>query len=375
MLALPYFLSDAGPTAALALCAPGITGPRTGTPTGIRKSPRCLVVRAGHILLHFGPRVSNRCDVPSRTEKSAPESRESGRDSTPSEDAARPWGKLGCRTSPTQAIAFFVTRIRRTFAGPRRAPSCWSSPEDAELRLDYRRPYGDAMLTRWRRLRSAGALVNCIERRYEVTEADGSMRERIDVEELVRPLAPDALRAIVVAAGFVAEREWRDYCTRATSEGAQFFTLEARPPGPSWRQATARAAAVARRPGPHSSVARQDREQAREEGVHHRHVLAREPGRALVGSLAFRGNEPGPELDLGLRRIHQPRIAEATHAAQALLRHRGSDGAGRCASATGVGCHIGQRLNVGTTCGLRWRAIRGRDGPRCAARRERRPGR
>ena len=105
-----------------------------------------------------------------------------------------------------------------------RAPS----PEDAEFRLDYRRPWGDAILIRWRRLRPEGALVNRIERRYEVTEADGSMRERIDVEELVHPFAPDVLRAAVVAAGFVAEREWWDYGTRPTPEGARFFTLDAR---------------------------------------------------------------------------------------------------------------------------------------------------
>ena len=109
-----------------------------------------------------------------------------------------------------------------------RAPS----PEDAEFRLDYRRPYGDAVLTRWRRLRPESARVNRIERRYELTAADGSVRERFDVEELVRPFAPDTLRAVVVAAGFVAEREWWDYGTRATSEGARFFTLEACPPGP-----------------------------------------------------------------------------------------------------------------------------------------------
>lgn len=69
-------------------CAPGITGPETGTRTGIGKYPRRLVVWAGHILIQFGPRVSNRCDVPSHTEKSAPESRESGSASTPSEDTA-----------------------------------------------------------------------------------------------------------------------------------------------------------------------------------------------------------------------------------------------------------------------------------------------
>ena len=61
-----------------------------------------------------------------------------------------------------------------------------------------------------------------------MTEADGSVRERIDVEELVRPFAPDTLRAVVVAAGFVAEREWWDYGTRTTSDGARFFTLDAR---------------------------------------------------------------------------------------------------------------------------------------------------
>lgn len=102
------------------------------------------------------------------------------------------------------------------------------SLQDAEFRLDYRRPYGDAVLTRWRRLRLASGLTNRIERRYEVTEADGSMRERIDVEELVRPFAPDVLHAAVVAGGFVPEREWWDYGTRPTPEGARFFTLDAR---------------------------------------------------------------------------------------------------------------------------------------------------
>jgi SAM-dependent methyltransferase len=104
------------------------------------------------------------------------------------------------------------------------------TPEDAEFRLDYRRPYGDAILTRWRRLRPAGSLVNRIERRYEVNEADGSVRERIDVAELVRPFAPEALRAAVTAAGFVPAREWWDYGASASAAGAKFFTLEARGP-------------------------------------------------------------------------------------------------------------------------------------------------
>jgi hypothetical protein len=65
------------------------------------------------------------------------------------------------------------------------------------------------------------------------------VRERVDVEEFVRPFTPDALRAAVVAAGFVPEREWWDYGTRTTSEAARFFTLEARPPDPSWSPGSA----------------------------------------------------------------------------------------------------------------------------------------
>jgi len=107
------------------------------------------------------------------------------------------------------------------------------SPDDADFRLDYRRPYGDAILARWRRLRAVDARTNRIERRYEITEVDGSVRERIDVAELVRPFEPAALRAAVAGAGFVASREWWDYGARADGDGARFFTLEARLPEPS----------------------------------------------------------------------------------------------------------------------------------------------
>lgn len=104
------------------------------------------------------------------------------------------------------------------------------TPEDAEFRLDYRRPFGQATLTRWRMLRPAGPGTNRIERRYEVSDADGTVLDRIDVDELVRPFEPDALRAAIAEAGFVPGREWWDYGTRADREGARFYALEARSP-------------------------------------------------------------------------------------------------------------------------------------------------
>jgi SAM-dependent methyltransferase len=104
------------------------------------------------------------------------------------------------------------------------------APDDDGFRLDYRRPYGDAILVRSRRLRAVDARTNRIERRYEITEVDGAVRERIDVTELVRPFAPEALRAAVVAAGFGVEREWWDYGARADGDGARFYTLESRSP-------------------------------------------------------------------------------------------------------------------------------------------------
>jgi SAM-dependent methyltransferase len=96
-----------------------------------------------------------------------------------------------------------------------------------EFTLDYRRPFGEYMLARWKRVRPAGPDRNCIERRYRVEDAAGRTLESIDVEEEIRPFAPDALRQSVRAAGFAPGREWWNYGITHAENGAQFFTLEA----------------------------------------------------------------------------------------------------------------------------------------------------
>lgn len=101
-----------------------------------------------------------------------------------------------------------------------------------EFTLDYRRPFGPHTLARWKRVQPAGAL-NRIERRYRVEDAAGHTLEAVDVEEEIRPVAPDALRRHVGAARFEPGREWWDYGTAASEQTAQFFTLEARRAGAS----------------------------------------------------------------------------------------------------------------------------------------------
>jgi SAM-dependent methyltransferase len=101
-----------------------------------------------------------------------------------------------------------------------------------EFTLDYRRPFGEHVLARWKRVRPAGPACNRIERRYRVEDAAGRMLESVDVEEDIRPFAPEALRAQVRAAGFALGREWWDYGTSAHAPAAQFFTLEGTRAGP-----------------------------------------------------------------------------------------------------------------------------------------------
>jgi len=98
----------------------------------------------------------------------------------------------------------------------------------AEFQLDYRRPFGDGTLARWKRVSVASPLTNCIERRYQLINAAGIITEEIDVEEIIRPFTPSCLRDAVIAARLVPEQEWWDYGTREEPEGAQFYTLMAR---------------------------------------------------------------------------------------------------------------------------------------------------
>jgi ubiquinone/menaquinone biosynthesis C-methylase UbiE len=94
--------------------------------------------------------------------------------------------------------------------------------------LDYRRNYGDAVLTRSKRVAMLAPRVNRIDRRYELVAADGRLLQRIETSEDVRLYAPEELVLLLGASGFVIEQQWWDYGAGDRPAGAQFFTVSAR---------------------------------------------------------------------------------------------------------------------------------------------------
>lgn len=99
----------------------------------------------------------------------------------------------------------------------------------SDFRLDYRRPFGEATLVRYKRIEALGPQLNRIERRYQVVDARGEILEQVEVAEIIRPFSPPQLRELCAAAGLQVEAEWLDYGQGAGEEvAARFFTLSAR---------------------------------------------------------------------------------------------------------------------------------------------------
>ncbi|MEO7810983.1 MAG: class I SAM-dependent methyltransferase [Usitatibacter sp.] len=105
-----------------------------------------------------------------------------------------------------------------------------SDVSSKDFRLDYRRTYGDAVLTRSKRVAPIGPGLNRIERRYELVAADGKLRERIHTSEDIRVFAPEELLELLSACGFAIGTAWWDYAEGERRPGAQFFTVSARTP-------------------------------------------------------------------------------------------------------------------------------------------------
>jgi len=99
-----------------------------------------------------------------------------------------------------------------------------------DFTLDYRRPFGEIVLARWKRITAVSATVNRIERRYVVEDAGRRVLETIEVAEDVRPRSPDELGALLQGAGFTGLETWWDYGTAADATAAQFATLVAARP-------------------------------------------------------------------------------------------------------------------------------------------------
>jgi SAM-dependent methyltransferase len=103
-----------------------------------------------------------------------------------------------------------------------------------DYRLDYLRPYRDALLVRSKRVAALGPRLNRVERRYEVVAGDGSVLERIDTREDIRPFAPEELLELLIACGFAIDSVWWDYAPCKHSPDARFFTVSARMADPAW---------------------------------------------------------------------------------------------------------------------------------------------
>jgi SAM-dependent methyltransferase len=98
--------------------------------------------------------------------------------------------------------------------------------------LDYRRPFGDGMLARWKRISAVGTTVNRIERRYVVEDAAGTALDVIEVAEDIRPRGAEELSRLLQDAGFALPALAWDYGAATAATTAQFATLTARRPGP-----------------------------------------------------------------------------------------------------------------------------------------------
>jgi SAM-dependent methyltransferase len=148
---------------------------------------------------------------------------------------------FGVVLCPYSLITYHVTDddVARLLAGARRAlrpggrlvvDAFVPRPVAAgvDWRLDYRRPYADGVLVRSKRVTPLDDGCNRIERRYEVIADDGTPTDRVEVNEVIRPVSPEVLVATLRAAGFETAESWWDYGTRESGAGAQFFAAVAR---------------------------------------------------------------------------------------------------------------------------------------------------
>lgn len=99
----------------------------------------------------------------------------------------------------------------------------------ADFRLDYRRAHDDGFLERRKRITANDDGTNRIERQYRVLAADDTLRQEFHTDETIRPYAPAQLQALAQQAGYVVQREVRDYGDAPPSADMRFVTLILRP--------------------------------------------------------------------------------------------------------------------------------------------------
>jgi SAM-dependent methyltransferase len=103
------------------------------------------------------------------------------------------------------------------------------SVASGEYGLDYRRPLGENVLARYKRVARIAPRINRVERRYEVVAADGQVLEAFETSEDIRTFSPDELIGALSRCGFAQQQIWWDYGRASRETDAQFFTVAARP--------------------------------------------------------------------------------------------------------------------------------------------------
>jgi ubiquinone/menaquinone biosynthesis C-methylase UbiE len=97
-----------------------------------------------------------------------------------------------------------------------------------DYRLDYRRPFGDGVLARYKRVAEVAPRINRIERRYEVVSTAGEVLEALETCEDIRTFSPEELIEALLDSGFSQQQVWWDYGRAARDTAPQFFTIAAR---------------------------------------------------------------------------------------------------------------------------------------------------
>jgi SAM-dependent methyltransferase len=97
-----------------------------------------------------------------------------------------------------------------------------------DYQLDYRRPVGQHVLARYKRVTAIAPQTNRIERRYELTAPDGTTLETVETREDIRTYAPSELDAALARFGFTPQHAWWDYGQSSSDGHPQFYTVAAR---------------------------------------------------------------------------------------------------------------------------------------------------
>ena len=103
------------------------------------------------------------------------------------------------------------------------------TPAGDDYRLDYRRPFGDEVLARYKRVARLAPRINRIERRYEVVSTAGQVLQALETSEDIRIFSPEELTEALLRSGFSQQQAWWDYGQASRDTDPQFFTVAARP--------------------------------------------------------------------------------------------------------------------------------------------------